>query len=98
MTVGLIESFYWERAATLTSSPMASAAQVIVERVVGREFESRFIGENRWWPISVEEAARVLAVCGLPLDEVLARLCAGQPIASAISEFRFRKTPDSPHL
>jgi hypothetical protein len=98
MTIGLIESFYWGRSATPISLPMPSAAQVVAERAVGQQFESRFIGEYRWWPMSVEEAARTLAACGLSLDEVFARLCAGQAVASPISELRFMKTPESPHL
>jgi hypothetical protein len=98
MTIGLIESFYWGRPATPNSLLTPSAARAFAERAVGQRFESRFIGESRWWPMSVEEAAPTCAACGLSLDEVFARLCVGQAIASPISEVRFMKAPDSPRL
>jgi hypothetical protein len=74
---------------------MPKIAQDMLERAVGMELESRFIGESRWWPSSIEEAACILGAYAPSLDEAFAGLCNGKVVASPISEFRFVKLPDS---
>jgi hypothetical protein len=73
---------------------MPSDAQAFADRAVGQQVESRLIGEGRWWPTSAEEAAQILGAYALSLDDVFDRLCAGQVVASPISEFRFVTKPD----
>lgn len=86
------EAFFWDR--SVVASPMPSDAQAFADRAAGLQVESRLIGEDRWWPTSAEEAAKILGAYATSLDEVFARLCAGQVVASPISEFRFATNPD----
>lgn len=78
--------FFHERNSATT--PMSVEARLFVERGIGLKFEMRFIGEDRWWPCSVDDIARTLEACQPSLQIVFGMLCAGAIVASPLCEFR----------
>ncbi|HKO88897.1 MAG TPA: hypothetical protein VJU83_10350 [Burkholderiales bacterium] len=51
-------------------------------------FETRFIGEKKWWPVKNEEVAHTLGTHYTELQQQLARMIDGEVSRSPVAEFR----------
>ena len=51
-------------------------------------FETRYIGEERWWPVASDEVARILGVYEKDLTVCLEQMLSGGIMRSPVAEFR----------
>ncbi|HKY02565.1 MAG TPA: hypothetical protein VJM53_08435 [Burkholderiales bacterium] len=55
-------------------------------------FETRYIGEERWWPVASDEVARILGVYEKDLTACLEQMLSGETMRSPVAEFRIGAT------
>jgi hypothetical protein len=77
---------FWNKPAT--ANRPSAAIKNFSRRAVGSEFETRYIGESLWWPISAEELAQTLEGYHGDLDDCLRRMLGGEVLASPLAQFR----------
>lgn len=85
-----LRAAFWAERDTL--HPWTSEMQVFLSLSAGLTFETRYHGEDRWWPVTADEVARTLSAYHANLQQCLDQLLEGDEIGSKLSLFRVAET------
>ena len=66
----------------------SAAAEQFARLASGAAFQTRYIGEQTWWPIAHSEIAQSLEDYHVDLESCLTKLLGGEILQSPLAEFR----------
>lgn len=82
---------FWNKPAAANRS--TAATKSFTRRASGSEFETRYIGEQLWWPITIEELAETLEAYHDDIEDCLRRMLTGEVMNSPLAQFRLVGEP-----
>ena len=77
---------FWDQQPVNTS--VTKQMRRFIDKSMTVVFETRYIGEERWWPVTSDEVARTLGVYENDLAACLEQMLAGETMRSPVAEFR----------